>query len=261
MVFVMIELSKLFWNAGLDQIKRGYIWDSPVEEYVCLICGERFTRGRVYPNGEAWYEAEKAVQIHITDEHGSVFQCLVELDKKHTGLTEHQKVLLTYFHRGVSDKQIAVEMENGNTSTVRNQRFSLREKAKQAKVFLAIMELLEERPIGGAETARLIDIPCSGVHKDDRFAITEQENAAIIKTYFPQGANGPISGFPKQEKRKIVILRQLIRRFKPGRQYSEQEVNEILKAAWDDFVTLRRYLIEYGFMGRLPDGSTYWVKE
>jgi len=257
----MKEPNKLFWNASLDQMKRGYIWDSSAEEYICLICGERFAQGRIYPVGEAWYEAEKAVRIHITREHGSVFRFLVELDKRYTGLTERQKELLTYFYQGVSDKQIATAMENGNTSTVRNQRFSFREKAKQAKVFLAIMELLEERPPGGVNPGELIDLPGSGVRMDDRFAITEQENAAIIKTYFPQGANGPISGFPKKEKRKIVILRQLIRRFKPGRQYSEQEVNEILKAAWDDFVTLRRYLIEYGFMGRLPDGSTYWVKE
>lgn len=258
----MIELSKLFWSAGLDQMKRGYIWNSPAEEYVCLICGERFTQGRVYPNGDVWYEAKKAVQIHINDEHGSVFQCLVELDKKYTGLTGHQKELLTDFYQGLGDKQIAAKMENGNTSTVRNQRFSFREKAKQAKVFLAIMELLEERVSVGVRVGQYIDLPCSGgMRKDDRFAITEQENAAIIETYFPQGANGPLSGFPRKEKRKIAILRQLIRRFEAGRQYTEKEVNEILKAAWDDFVTLRRYLIEYGFMDRLPDGSTYWVKE
>jgi hypothetical protein len=257
----MKELTKLFWNASLDQMKRGYIWDAPSEAYICLICGERFTQGRIYPVGEAWYEAEKAVRIHITREHGSVFRFLVELDKRYTGLTEHQKELLNYFYLGVSDKQIATAMENGNTSTVRNQRFSFREKAKQAKVFLAIMELLEERPPGGVIPGELIDLPGGGVRMDERFTITASENAAILTTYFPQGTDGPLSGFPRKEKRKIAILRQLIRRFIPGRRYSEPEVNEILKAAWDDFVTLRRYLIEYGFMDRLPDGSKYWVKE
>jgi hypothetical protein len=262
MEFVMKELTKLFWSASLDQMKRGYIWDSPAEAYICLICGERFDQGRIYPSGEAWYEAEKAVQIHIAREHGSIFRFLVELDKRYTGLTEHQKELLSYFYQGASDKQIATAMENGNTSTVRNQRFTFREKAKQAKVFLAIMELLEERPPGEANhPGQLIDLPGSGVRRDERFAITAPENAAILKTYFSQGTDGPLSGFPRKEKRKIAILGQLIRRFIPGRQYSEPEVNEILKAAWDDFVTLRRYLIEYGFMDRVPDGSKYWVKE
>ncbi|MBJ6950597.1 DUF2087 domain-containing protein, partial [Vibrio cholerae] len=29
---------------------------------------------------------------------------------------------------------------------------------------------------------------------------------------------------------------------------------------YPDFVTLRRYLIEYGFLDRTDDGSQYWVK-
>jgi hypothetical protein len=257
----MKELSQLFWSAALNQLKRGYILAALTEEYVCLICGERFTQGRIYPIDQAWFDAEKAVQIHIVNEHGSVFRFLVDLDKKYTGLTGHQKELLTYLHQGFSDKQIAAKMENDNTSTIRNQRFSFREKAKQAKVFLAIMELLEERPSSGAEAEQFINLPYRGVRMDERFAITEQENDVILKTYFTQGLEGPISGFPKKEKRKIAILRQLIRRFDPGRQYMEKEVNEILKAAWDDYVTLRRYMIEYGFMDRMADGSKYWVKK
>jgi hypothetical protein len=29
---------------------------------------------------------------------------------------------------------------------------------------------------------------------------------------------------------------------------------------YDDYVTVRRYLIEYGFLDRKDDGSQYWLK-
>jgi hypothetical protein len=254
----MENFSKLFWNAGLAELKRGYVYESGPEVYVCLICGERFVKGRIYQQDEAWFEAEKATRNHLVKEHGSVFRFLLALDKKYTGLTAHQKELLAGFYQGCSDKELAAKMENGNTSTIRNQRFSLREKAKQAKVFLAIMELLEER---GDKEEAFVAIPRSAAMVDERFAITEVENAAILKNYFKQGLDGPLSSFPKKEKRKVAILRQLIRRFDSQRKYTEPEVNRILEAAFPDYVTLRRYLVEYGFLDRLADGGRYWVKQ
>ena len=41
--------------------------------------------------------------------------------------------------------------------------------------------------------------------------------------------------------------------------YSECEVNEILKPIYDDYMTIRRYLIMYGFMERTRDGRQYWL--
>jgi len=252
-----MDMAKLFWNASLAEIKKGYVDDPPSEEYICLICGERFAKGRIYQSDTVLLEAEKAMQTHIKSAHSSTFEFLLGMDKKYTGLTEHQKMILTAFFQGLNDKEIAAQMENGNTSTIRNQRFAFREKAKQAKIFLAIMELLEEHSAKGEQ---FIQVPRRVVMVDERFAITEQENAEIIKAYFKEGVDGPLSGFPKKEKRKIAILKQLIQRFDPQQKYSEKEVNVILKNAYEDYVTLRRYLIEYGFMDRNPDGSHYWVK-
>ncbi|TCL76388.1 transcriptional regulator [Hydrogenispora ethanolica] len=252
-----MELSKLFWNASLAEMKRGYVADLATEEFVCILCGERFTQGRIYPKGDLWLDAERAVRTHIADEHSSTFAFLLELDKKYTGLTEHQKNLLTCFYQNFSDKEIAAKMENGNTSTIRNQRFSFREKAKQAKVFLAIMELLEER----SKAEPFIEIPRGATMVDERFAITEPESRSILETYFKEGPDGPLHSFPKKEKRKVVILKHLVQRFDPKRKYTEKEVNQLLKAAYDDYVTVRRYLIEYGFMDRHADGSLYWVKD
>lgn len=253
-----MNISKQFYNASLPEIKQGYVYESETEEFVCIICSERFTKGRIYNLKEAFFEAEKAMRIHITQAHSSTFEVLLELDKKYTGLTEHQKKLLLCFHRNLSDKEIASQMENDNTSTIRNHRSSFREKARQAKIFLAIMELLEEH---GSKAEKLVEIPSGVTMADDRFVITEEENEKILKAYFQHGLTGPLSNFPGKEKRKIAVLRQLIRRFDPERKYTEAEVNEILRNAFDDYVTLRRYLIEYGFLDRYPDGSLYWVKK
>lgn len=95
---------------------------------------------------------------------------------------------------------------------------------------------------------------------DERYALTEGEEQEILKTYFHQGLDGPLKDFPKREKRKIAVLRQITKRFDIGRQYTEKEVNEILKALHPDFATIRRYMIEYGFMDRHKDCSCYWVK-
>jgi Uncharacterized protein conserved in bacteria len=253
----MNDLTNLFWNAGLAELKQGYIYEPPSKEWVCLVCGERFSKGQIYPIDDLFFEAEKAAEIHIQQEHGSMFAFLLTMDKKYTGLTEHQKEILSHFYQGLNDKAIAAKMDNGNTSTVRNQRFAFRERAKQAKVFLAIMELLEEHL---AKEDKFVAIPRQAVMVDQRFAITEKENTEVLQAHFPQGVEGPLIRFPKKEKKKVIILRQLIQRFDPQRKYNEKEVNEILKKALDDYVTLRRYLIEYGFMDRYPDGSCYWVK-
>jgi hypothetical protein len=141
----MNDVSELFWQASLEEIKQGYRFDGAAGEFTCLICGRTFADGVVYPHGETLYEARRYVAVHIGECHRSVFHFLLDLDKKLTGLTEHQKTILDLFYAGMADNEVAKELGAGSTSTVRNHRFALRERQKQAKVFLAIMELLAER--------------------------------------------------------------------------------------------------------------------
>lgn len=49
--------------------------------------------------------------------------------------------------------------------------------------------------------------------------------------------------------------------FDENKKYSEVEVNEILRPVYDDFVLLRRYLIDYKFLTREKDGSCYYVNK
>ncbi|TCZ79889.1 DUF2087 domain-containing protein [Paenibacillus albiflavus] len=254
----MGEISELFWNASIEEMKQGYVYDKANEVYVCLACGERFEQGRIYQIEDAWYEAEKYTRIHIVDKHISMFNYLINLNKKLTGLTDLQRSLITLFQNGLSDNEIVKELGSGSASTIRNHRFTLREKMKQAKVFLSIMELAEERPKNPA--SNFISIHRRATMIDERYNVTEEENDKVLRLYFKEGPDGPLSEFPRKEKRKIVILRHLIKNFDATKRYTEKEVNEIIKAVYADFVTIRRYFIEYGFMDRLDDCSAYWVK-
>jgi len=69
-----------------------------------------------------------------------------------------------------------------------------------------------------------------------------------------------LSAFPPKQKKKLVILQVIAEQFERGRKYSEKEVNGIIRPIFGDVETLRRYLIEYGFMGRTQNGSEYWLK-
>ena len=64
-----------------------------------------------------------------------------------------------------------------------------------------------------------------------------------------------MASFPRKEKRKIAVLRHIASYFQNGIRYTEKEVNERLATFWkEDYVTLRRYLIEYGYLDREDDG-------
>lgn len=253
----MKDINDLFWSASVEELQRGYVYDHSAEEYTCLICGKSFTKGVIYTHNDILYEAERFTKIHIDEEHSSVFEYLLQLDKRLTGLTDLQKTLLTFFHEGHSDAEVVKELGGGSTSTIRNHRFNLREKEKQAKIFLAIMGLLESK---SSKKQAFINVPRSAKMVDERFAITEEENEEILKAHFKQGLDGPLSKFPLKEKRKVAVLKHILKRFNADEKYTENEVNKILKEAYGDYVLLRRYLIEYGFMDRHRDGSTYWVR-
>lgn len=252
-----MSISEMFWSASIRDMKRGFSEEE--DSYICLLCGEKVEKGIIYPQDGVFYEAEKYMIKHIEREHGSVFEYLAGLDKKLTGLSEHQSNLLKLFYQGKTDSEIQRELNIGSSSTIRNHRFSLKEKEKQARVFLAIMELLKEKN----KNAVSVVVPHKNAKMvDDRYNITEEEKEKLIKKYFPEELGGKLLTFSMQEKHKIVVLREIIKVFEEGRRYSERELNEILKNIYEhDYVAIRRYLIEYGFMDRKKDCSEYWVKE
>lgn len=250
-----MNVSELFWNASFDDLKCGYIQEE--EHYVCLLCGKKIEKGIVYPQEGIFYDAARYMRLHIEQAHQSVFEYLNSLDKKLTGITDHQSTLLRLFYQGKSDGEVQKEMSIGSASTIRNHRFALKEKERQSKVYLVMMELLKEK---NKNEPTFLDPPKTAKMVDDRYKVTQKDNDKLLKTLFPEGTDGPLKTFSIKEKHKLVALQEIVKRFQGERTYTEKEINQILKIVYHDFATLRRYLIEYGFLDRTPDGSQYWLQ-
>lgn len=70
--------------------------------------------------------------------------------------------------------------------------------------------------------------------------------------------DGAIREFPAQEKKFQVVVRYALRAFEAGQRYTEKEVNERLKRLNRDSATLRRAMVDYGWMRREGGGGAYW---
>jgi len=228
--------------------------------YTCVYCGQRFEKGEVFPKGDRFFDAARAAQFHL-DGHDDRMERLFAAGDKNLSLTDNQKNLLLRFAAGENDANIAGEL-GVTASTVRHQRFMLRERAKAAKLYLAVWALAEEGKSKKKDAAQdALLTPHEGATMvDERYVITEEEERTILDNVFLSLEPLRLKVFSKKEKKKIVILRRIAEEFKSGMQYTEPQVNDILREIWHDFVTVRRYLIEYGYMERTRDGSAYWKR-
>jgi len=66
-----------------------------------------------------------------------------------------------------------------------------------------------------------------------------------------------LTRIPAKRKKRDVILRWLMERFSEGIEYSEAEVNRILRRHHPDCATLRRELFVAGYLDRKGGGGTY----
>ena len=73
--------------------------------------------------------------------------------------------------------------------------------------------------------------------------------------------DGTIKQLPPQPGKLKVILDYLIQAFSPGRDYTEKEVNTIIRRFHLDVSGLRRDLVDAGLLDRERDGSRYWRPE
>ncbi len=240
----------------LDEIKKGYRYDKDQDAYVCNHCGQVFNVGQVFQIDGSFFMAEPAVIKHISQRHSSNLTQLLYSESKYNTLTQNQRELLAMFYSKLSDKDMAKKL-NVTEATIRRQRFTFREKAKQAKFYLAMYELVfEDEPLSAEQ---IIPIHNNAIYVDDRYLITEEEKQHIVETFFSSTHPLVLKSFSPKEKKKVVILGKIAEQFEYGKKYSECEVNEILKPIYDDYMTVRRYLIMYGFMERTRDGRQYWL--
>lgn len=74
---------------------------------------------------------------------------------------------------------------------------------------------------------------------------------------------GRVKMLPSKTKKRWAVLRYLAGKFEGGREYTEKEINAICDEwhTFGDYFLVRRELVEAGFLGRLPNGSRYWLNE
>jgi hypothetical protein len=93
------------------------------------------------------------------------------------------------------------------------------------------------------------------------FEYTEAEKEIVLSKYFLNSEHLKLKNFPKKQKQKFLCLLWIKDLFDFDKTYSEKEVNEILKEVYLDYVTLRRYMIDFSILKRTKDGKEYWFSE
>lgn len=68
-----------------------------------------------------------------------------------------------------------------------------------------------------------------------------------LETFMP---GGKLVTFPLKQQQVLFVLDKIAGNFELEKQYKEAEVNVILEEINEDYCTLRRQLIEYGYMSR-----------
>ncbi len=253
-------------HMSVQEIRQGYRLSGCPCQYRCIFCDAVFDEGRIYEQDGQLCTAARAITLHIQKSHQSVFEQLLKLDKRFIGLTDNQKKVLRLMYQGYDTRRIAEETGTA-ASTIRAQRFLFKEKSRQAKLTLALFQTLEDTaqsaPAGepdNEEAESISPIHATAAQIDERFAITAADKEKVIRSYVVSLDPLVIKGLPVKEKRKLVLLQLIAACFSPGQLYTEKEVNAVIQPIYADFVTIRRYLIEYGYLDRTPSGSSYWVK-
>ncbi len=85
--------------------------------------------------------------------------------------------------------------------------------------------------------------------------LDEKSRKVLVSCLNPDGT---IKNLPPQPGKLKVILAFLVQAFTPGVNYSEKEINTILRRFHLDVSGLRRDLVDAGLLARERDGSRYW---
>lgn len=68
-----------------------------------------------------------------------------------------------------------------------------------------------------------------------------------LETFMP---GGKLVAFPHKQEQILTILNEVATKFEPEKKYQERDVNVILEEVNEDYCTLRRFLVDYGYLSR-----------
>ena len=124
------------------------------------------------------------------------------------------------------------------------------------------LDLVKVRPDGNYRIYSFNPAALIGMSKE----IFSQEQLASLVDYVMDDSERKVMAaffegdqlvnFPSSQKRYMIILRWLASKFEEDVRHPEKQVNEILGCHNEDDATLRRDLVDFGFMAR--EKGIYW---
>jgi hypothetical protein len=81
----------------------------------------------------------------------------------------------------------------------------------------------------------------------------DPETTKVLRAFL---RDGRLTGMPAAHAKRRLLLEHVVQVFEPGERYSEKEVNAMLRAFTDDYVTARRYLVDEDLLSR--EAGVYW---
>ncbi|HEX9122959.1 MAG TPA: DUF2087 domain-containing protein [Actinomycetota bacterium] len=81
----------------------------------------------------------------------------------------------------------------------------------------------------------------------------DESEEAVLRAFF---RNGRLVEIPSKETKRRIVLERIALEFEPGVRYDEKQVNVIVGRFLNDHASLRRYLVDEGFLAR--ERGEYW---
>jgi hypothetical protein len=108
-------------------------------------------------------------------------------------------------------------------------------------------KMIESLARGQLEGTRPAYVPPQNKQEDVR---------KVLKNYL--NADGSLKQIPPMGSKLLIILNFIVDAFAFDTDYTEKEVNTILRRFHLDTAALRRYLVDHGLMARESNGTRYW---
>ena len=84
----------------------------------------------------------------------------------------------------------------------------------------------------------------------------QEDVRKVLKAYL--NADGTIKQIPQTGNKLLIILNFIVDAFAFDTNYTEKEINTILRRFHVDTAALRRYLVDHKLLARESDGTRYW---
>jgi len=234
-----MDLAKL----TLTALTQG--WHHVANERQCNYCAANWTTETPL----------STITDHLNTVHGGNLNQLIHLKSRYNSLTAKQQDLLTAFATGIKDQALAEQLQIA-AATIRHQKFTFREKAKRAKLYLAIYNQVFNSAVFDDEPT-IKSKPVSP--SIDSQLDTETATAEILQSYF-DFATEPIKlkQLPQQPATLTIVLKRIAVELPVGQPLPLAVLNAYLQPIYFDYSMLRHQLVANGFLKMTPDGANYW---